>query len=520
MELQIIAPISENEKSRVYLASHSQLGFVVQKELLGEDKSALYERIRKLEQYFFPKIYEVHYEDGITRVVEEYIEGVDLKEKLGDKITPKQGFSYMIQILEAISVLHRMNPPLIHRDVKPENILVTKQDEIRLLDFDASREYHKDDRVQDTRLLGTRGYASPEQFGFAQTDERSDVYSVGIVCTQIAEKMDLSASEEKKLKKVLDKATMFDPKRRYQSAEQMLFAIQKTSQSVFVWGKARRLVPGVLVLMGIGIGALLWTSRPVSNGSAIETEHDPGNTDVYGFDILPESYKVSQQKVWSKMRMEEFLVENPGITEPEWGSSLEEKVFHFYKEQPQALLWYDYRFVKLAYIYPYLERYKSDHKTVHEKIALTNGLDCQFENCFLYIGVDTLQELKPGFYRFHLSFDEGDEVKQQISFYIEIHEKNVEENLEILAMSEVQNYYLSTKNDVFFNLMNTSGEIGEIYYKEQPVSEKLYQLTKDRRGVVISGAFFESVEDEDKYWDFTFKMKNGKEAKGRVLRLP
>lgn len=55
MELQIIAPISENEKSRVYLASHSQFGFVVQKELLGEDKSALYERIGKLEQYFFQK---------------------------------------------------------------------------------------------------------------------------------------------------------------------------------------------------------------------------------------------------------------------------------------------------------------------------------------------------------------------------------------------------------------------------------------------------------------------------------
>jgi len=233
-QIEIITTISEHERSSVFLAmdnSGNSGGVgkpVILKRISGCTLVPLFQRIQEIDSSYFPKIIEIKTENGKTEVLEEYIEGRELSRILSESsLTEAEAFSYMKQLLEAVRILHEMNPPLLHRDIKPENILITEGGQVRLLDFDAAREWNNDDRQSDTVLLGTRGYAAPEQFGYSQTDVRSDLYSVGIVCRQICEKIVLSGQKKQKLKSFCDRATMFDPEERFQSAKEMLEALKR-----------------------------------------------------------------------------------------------------------------------------------------------------------------------------------------------------------------------------------------------------------------------------------------------------
>src|SRR5699024_6653849 len=82
-----------------------------------------------------------------------------------------------IQICKALWVLHSM--AAVHRDIKPENVILRGSDAV-LIDFDAAR-LHKPDHETDTQILGTTGFAAPEQYGLSQSDTRTDIYSLGIL---------------------------------------------------------------------------------------------------------------------------------------------------------------------------------------------------------------------------------------------------------------------------------------------------------------------------------------------------
>lgn len=99
---------------------------------------------------------------------------------------------------------------IVHRDIKPSNLLLGADGHIRLIDFDAARET-KTDAEQDTRLLGTKGYAPPEQYGFAQTDERADIYALGVTFRELL----ASAASKDRWRHILNRCTALEPKRRY-----------------------------------------------------------------------------------------------------------------------------------------------------------------------------------------------------------------------------------------------------------------------------------------------------------------
>ncbi len=126
-----------------------------------------------------------------TTVIEEYIEG---KLPHPAKLSRKQFKKIVTELCIVLSFIHEKG--IIHRDIKPSNILLAQDAHIRLSDFDAARLY-KNEQEQDTRLLGTRGYAPPEQYGFNQTDERTDIYSLGVTLNQLlAEKIQDIATKE------------------------------------------------------------------------------------------------------------------------------------------------------------------------------------------------------------------------------------------------------------------------------------------------------------------------------------
>ena len=167
-----------------------------------------------------PEVYEVGEENGQVAVLEEYVQGDTLAFLLeGGLLSPREGKAVARQICEGLWVLHSMGA--VHRDIKPENVIL-RGDQAVLIDFDASRIY-KGERDGDTRILGTTGYAAPEQYGFSQCDSRADIYSLGVL-------MNIMLTGEHPSKKlasgragrIVQRCTMTAPKQRYQSVLQLM----------------------------------------------------------------------------------------------------------------------------------------------------------------------------------------------------------------------------------------------------------------------------------------------------------
>ncbi|HLZ57131.1 MAG TPA: protein kinase [Ktedonosporobacter sp.] len=129
-----------------------------------------------------PRIYDAFSENGRSYLVMDFIEGKTLyqllREARGQPLQVAQVLTYARQLCEVLFYLHQQNPPIIFRDVKPTNIMVTENGQIFLIDFGIAR-FFKEGQQQDTALLGSPGYAAPEQHGIAQSNPRSDIYSLG-----------------------------------------------------------------------------------------------------------------------------------------------------------------------------------------------------------------------------------------------------------------------------------------------------------------------------------------------------
>ena len=214
MEYKPILTIAESEKSTIVLArmqGHS--GPVVIKKLL-DSSPEIYRQLQNIKNPHLPQIFEVEVSGKELLIAEEYLDGVTLEEYLQQgQDSDESKLQIALQLCEAVGFLHALEPPVIHRDIKPANIMITGNRMVKLIDFDASRQYKEMYTGSDTRLLGTMEYAPPEQFGFSQTDMRSDIFSIGVVFHE----MELKSSRklENEWEKIVKKCTNFDPKHRY-----------------------------------------------------------------------------------------------------------------------------------------------------------------------------------------------------------------------------------------------------------------------------------------------------------------
>src|SRR5579859_56004 len=130
-----------------------------------------------------PTLYDYFLEDGYWYLVMEYLPGPTLANYIGQyaPLPPLEALNYAMQLCDVLDYLHQQAPPIVFRDLKPSNIILSPEGRLMLVDFGIAR-YFKEGQITDTADFGSPGYASPEQFeGSGQTDGRSDLYSLGVI---------------------------------------------------------------------------------------------------------------------------------------------------------------------------------------------------------------------------------------------------------------------------------------------------------------------------------------------------
>ena len=228
----------------VYLATDLHLGkrwalkAVRNKEAEGET-----ELMKRLDHPSLPRIVDILEKDSVRILIMDYVEGETLAEllKRAGPFREEAVREWMYRLAGVLEYLHGQTPPIIYRDMKPANVIRKPDGSLILLDLGIAREY-KNDREQDTAVLGTRGYAPPEQYGNAQTDIRSDIYSLGMTAAELLtgippdrdpylyrthpfRKILPEVSED--FERILNRCLAFSPRDRYGSCRELMLDLRK-----------------------------------------------------------------------------------------------------------------------------------------------------------------------------------------------------------------------------------------------------------------------------------------------------
>ena len=264
---EAVSPI--NEAHQVYLVKHRETGKFYVKKTLGIYSKEVYCSLRQTPVQGIPGIAELYEEEGRLIIIEDFIPGTNLQEMIDAKtLTISKIIHYLTQLCEIVEQLHTHKPALIHRDIKPSNIIITPLDNVILLDFNAARVYSEEERKEsDTQLLGTRGYAAPEQYGFGESSPQTDIYAIGMLLKET-----ISSLSEKTpaFDPIILKCTQMDPARRYASAEALKAALLRNStrmreEKSAVHSEASFLPPGFrshsflkMLIATIGYGLIMY----------------------------------------------------------------------------------------------------------------------------------------------------------------------------------------------------------------------------------------------------------------------
>jgi serine/threonine protein kinase len=170
-----------------------------------------------------PEIFDAIDLDDGQIVLEEYIDGVTVAQVMeGGKYHFRGAKKVLTCVCHALTVLHERG--LVHRDVKPENVMIGSDGRVVLIDFNASRKVSE--ACKDTVIMGTIGYASPEQLGIAQSDARTDIYAVGVLLNvMLTGKHPTEVFAGGHAGRVVKKCTSLNPDDRYRSAEMLKNAL-------------------------------------------------------------------------------------------------------------------------------------------------------------------------------------------------------------------------------------------------------------------------------------------------------
>lgn len=169
------------ENKSVWLVRHNESSILYVKKHIELYNRDIYTQLRTAKIPNVPEVVCCVEENDKLIVIEEYIHGVSLKRMLeiDGLFSENRVVGIMLQLCDIVAQLHSCQPPIIHRDIKPSNIMLSNDGIVKLIDFNAAKQFSSG-RNEDTWLLGTQKFAAPEQYGFGQSDQRTDIYAIGV----------------------------------------------------------------------------------------------------------------------------------------------------------------------------------------------------------------------------------------------------------------------------------------------------------------------------------------------------
>ena len=218
-EYDVLRMLKESPRGSVQLIRHKGTGqrFILRR-FTGNPE--VYKKLLEYTCPNLPTVYEVACQGEENLVVEEFIEGDTLGFLLkGALFSQEETKKIVKQVCQALWVLHSIGA--VHRDVKPENIIL-RGDQAVLIDFDAAR-FHKPEAENDTQILGTTGFAAPEQYGLSQSDIRTDIYSLGVLINvMLTGEHPSKKLAPGKMGRIVDRCTHVNPQHRYKNVLRLM----------------------------------------------------------------------------------------------------------------------------------------------------------------------------------------------------------------------------------------------------------------------------------------------------------
>lgn len=250
---EILKQIGKGGMSTVYLAMDKRLNkqWAVKEinkaandknnEVVVQSLLAEANLMKRLDHPSLPRIVDIIDNGRTIYVIMDYIEGESLDKILNTNGPQPQALvvEWAKQLCDVLSYLHNQKPPIIYRDMKPANIMLKPEGNLKLIDFGIAREY-KQNNMTDTVSLGTRGYAAPEQFGgMGQTDARTDIYCLGVTLYHLLTGQNpaeppyelypirqWNPSLSSGLEYIVQKCTQLNPDDRYQNCDELMYALE------------------------------------------------------------------------------------------------------------------------------------------------------------------------------------------------------------------------------------------------------------------------------------------------------
>ena len=259
--------------------------------------------LRRIRHEYLVRIADIFKEDNYIYLVMEYVDGICLGDmiKKNPAYVQRHWLDWSIEIAQALSILHSMKPPIIYRDLKPDNIIVRPCDTICLLDFGTAKQLSSKD-PSDSFALGTRSFAAPEQF-HAISDERSDIYSLGRTMQAM-----IGSLQNRRAEAIVEKCTQKDPARRFSSASKVENALKRYKHTPIYAVAA--LILFIVITLALG---LFWQGSYLSyrlkwQADEYEKTIESGNEALFHKDYkLAEKYFTNAITLLDSKREEGYL---------------------------------------------------------------------------------------------------------------------------------------------------------------------------------------------------------------------
>lgn len=401
---EILKLIGKGGMSYVYLAMDRHLNKQwavkeIKKEAKGENAEIIVNSLlaeanlmKRLDHPALPRIVDI-IDNGITiYVIMDYIEGESL-----DKILNEYGaqpeelvIGWAKQICDALSYLHSQKPPIIYRDMKPANVMLKPEGNIKIIDFGIAREY-KEQNLADTTVLGTKGYAPPEQYN-GQTDPRSDIFALGMTMHHLLTGVDPRSSERylpvrqwnpelsEGIEKIIDKCVEPAAENSYQSCSDLLYDLEHP-ELITRGFKRKQKMRLASFLVSVGLCVIMTAAGTALNMTATYINNRDYDANLTGSD--PEKFFAATEIYPERTEAYELLIdyyknhnaENDDITRV--GNTIEANASNLDTAEPAvADMYYD---MGKLYFSDYDGSFKSRAVSAHNFFETAVESEAQFD---------------------------------------------------------------------------------------------------------------------------------------------